>query len=345
MSDAESADKKRNKLGYQRISIACDDDAEQRCQNCIRLKKECVFYPVDQQAAIDARSEASSKAGVPSGPSSTVSSSPTQLANRQLNTTGQHYGSSYHNATVDSPGSFQGIPIPPGSNIPPQGNRHMVDNGAMRSDRLIGGYAPPEFGYSHRESPSWNPQEYGAHPQAVPVAGTASMPPQFARYGNVPGDSAPFPGSMEQQPQSARPADTMGYPSEHLQQWQQQQAHQPVRSMSFPDYPNHNAYNHPVYPIDQQAPGSYVQRHPQPQSQRHDPRLVPMAPPHQVPVEHHQQYMVPHDQRGAGMPVVPGYHPQQQMPPNWYHDPSSFGHGGEEETRDSGYGGYQGRHG
>jgi len=53
-------DKRRNKLGYQRISIACshcrrrkircvlaEADDMGRCNNCIRLKKECVFYPVD----------------------------------------------------------------------------------------------------------------------------------------------------------------------------------------------------------------------------------------------------------------------------------------------------------
>ena len=72
-----AAEKRRNKLGYHRTSIACsmisrpfvDDltdalghcrrrkirclldekDPHGRCQNCIRLKKECNFHPVDQQ--------------------------------------------------------------------------------------------------------------------------------------------------------------------------------------------------------------------------------------------------------------------------------------------------------
>lgn len=80
---AALAEKKRNKLGYHRTSVACGktfplqtgcrcvrdrsntvlahcrrrkirclvapDDPQNRCQNCIRLKKECHFYPVDQQ--------------------------------------------------------------------------------------------------------------------------------------------------------------------------------------------------------------------------------------------------------------------------------------------------------
>ncbi|KAL9089204.1 MAG: hypothetical protein Q9159_002675 [Coniocarpon cinnabarinum] len=53
-------EKKRNKLGYHRTSVACghcrrrkircmmpDDDPTGRCSNCIRLKKECNFFPVD----------------------------------------------------------------------------------------------------------------------------------------------------------------------------------------------------------------------------------------------------------------------------------------------------------
>ncbi|TGZ82432.1 hypothetical protein EX30DRAFT_370538 [Ascodesmis nigricans] len=95
-----SADKRRNKLGYHRTSVACGmivpaivpaafpatageyvtvtdstwlghcrrrkircllakDDAQGRCSNCIRLKKECNFYPVDSS---DRRPRSSSKA-------------------------------------------------------------------------------------------------------------------------------------------------------------------------------------------------------------------------------------------------------------------------------------------
>ncbi|CAZ80559.1 unnamed protein product [Tuber melanosporum] len=55
-----STDKRRNKLGYHRISVACGhcrrrkirciaakDDPSGRCSNCIRLKKDCNFYPVE----------------------------------------------------------------------------------------------------------------------------------------------------------------------------------------------------------------------------------------------------------------------------------------------------------
>lgn len=65
---ALSAEKRRNKLGYHRTSVACGHcrrrkircipapaDPQNRCSNCIRLKKECNFYPVDQQPQPDTR--------------------------------------------------------------------------------------------------------------------------------------------------------------------------------------------------------------------------------------------------------------------------------------------------
>ncbi|WYZ34448.1 hypothetical protein EsH8_I_000724 [Colletotrichum jinshuiense] len=75
-----AGDKKRNKLGYHRTSVACGHcrrrkircipspvDVQGRCINCIRLKKECSFHPVDQPPPpqmADARSKAPSRASV-----------------------------------------------------------------------------------------------------------------------------------------------------------------------------------------------------------------------------------------------------------------------------------------
>ncbi|KAH6660572.1 hypothetical protein BKA67DRAFT_653742 [Truncatella angustata] len=57
-----AGEKKRNKLGYHRTSVACThcrrrkircipyvNDPQGRCQNCIRLKKECTFHSVGQE--------------------------------------------------------------------------------------------------------------------------------------------------------------------------------------------------------------------------------------------------------------------------------------------------------
>ncbi|KAI5295020.1 hypothetical protein KEM52_002587 [Ascosphaera acerosa] len=103
---AHASDKKRNKLGYHRTSVACsewfevckgprpqnaagkrenltDNQASSalaahcrrrkircvpsgssgRCENCIRLKKECRFHPVDQQPPSDRKGHGTSKPG------------------------------------------------------------------------------------------------------------------------------------------------------------------------------------------------------------------------------------------------------------------------------------------
>lgn len=69
------AEKRRNKLGYHRTSVACGhcrrrkircllapDDPQNRCANCIRLKKDCNFFPVDQQPQLEGRPRTSSRA-------------------------------------------------------------------------------------------------------------------------------------------------------------------------------------------------------------------------------------------------------------------------------------------
>ncbi|KAG6002788.1 hypothetical protein E4U21_002778 [Claviceps maximensis] len=87
---ASAAEKKRNKLGYHRTSIACrqiaghcrrrkirciaSPDTPNRCVNCIRLKKECSFYPVDQQPGPETRLKAASRQSGDPGASSTSSS-------------------------------------------------------------------------------------------------------------------------------------------------------------------------------------------------------------------------------------------------------------------------------
>ncbi|KAL4951268.1 hypothetical protein BDW69DRAFT_41736 [Aspergillus filifer] len=87
--DPSAADKKRNKLGYHRTSVACvhcrrrkirclvaSDDAQGRCENCIRLRKECQFFPVDQQPPMEKKSRPSSRIGAMGTDPSTASSSP-----------------------------------------------------------------------------------------------------------------------------------------------------------------------------------------------------------------------------------------------------------------------------
>lgn len=115
-SDAASSlsEKRRNKLGYHRTSVACgmcpctfelygfanlcpavhcrrrkircllaSEDPQNRCSNCIRLKKECNFFPVDQQPQNERRPRTGSKMEGQSGAGSvSSSSSPIVTGNR-----------------------------------------------------------------------------------------------------------------------------------------------------------------------------------------------------------------------------------------------------------------------
>ncbi|CAH0049534.1 unnamed protein product [Clonostachys solani] len=79
-----AGEKRRNKLGYHRTSVACNhcrrrkircipspSDFHGRCTNCIRLKKECSFIPTDQQASEQSRSyDPHSDGGIASNTSS-----------------------------------------------------------------------------------------------------------------------------------------------------------------------------------------------------------------------------------------------------------------------------------
>ncbi|KAK8095284.1 hypothetical protein PG999_013306 [Apiospora kogelbergensis] len=100
-----SNEKRRNKLGYHRTSVACDAAARTdpqsqghcrrrkircilqpadpggRCMNCIRLKKECSFFPVDQQPP--------SLPGAKQGARSSVGSKITSASSSPALTTGQ----------------------------------------------------------------------------------------------------------------------------------------------------------------------------------------------------------------------------------------------------------------
>ncbi|KFA63193.1 hypothetical protein S40285_03257 [Stachybotrys chlorohalonatus IBT 40285] len=81
-------EKKKNRLGYHRISIACTHcrrrkircitsrDDQAHCVNCIRLKKECIFNPVTPPAPMDSFSKFAPRAPSSSRMLKSSSSSP-----------------------------------------------------------------------------------------------------------------------------------------------------------------------------------------------------------------------------------------------------------------------------
>lgn len=84
-----TSNKPRNKLGYHRTSVACGhcrrrkircllapDDPTGRCANCIRLKKECNFYPVEHNPDMPQSQTGGSKDGSVGQPATPTNSSP-----------------------------------------------------------------------------------------------------------------------------------------------------------------------------------------------------------------------------------------------------------------------------
>ncbi|OAQ72526.1 fungal Zn binuclear cluster domain-containing protein [Pochonia chlamydosporia 170] len=128
---SSTGEKKRNKLGYHRTSIACSHcrrrkirciaspDVPNRCVNCIRLKKECSFYPVDQQPGTDTRPKAPSRqTGGPTASSASSSpavgtgspaGTPSAVMGSGINMTGSH-GPNTDYFSSDASVSPNGIP-------------------------------------------------------------------------------------------------------------------------------------------------------------------------------------------------------------------------------------------
>ncbi|KAF4537403.1 Zn2 cys6 DNA-binding protein [Lasiodiplodia theobromae] len=159
-----NSDKRRNKLGYHRTSVACGhcrrrkircllapDDAQGRCSNCIRLKKECNFYPVEQQNPGESRSQAAKRGSVSQVASSSSSSSP-----RPSNTSG-------HDA-IEEYSSFQ-----PMAGEPPPGFAVTSDmDGPL--DMKPGGTIPQQSSFPY--SPNFDVASWGqGYPSQTPSDG------------------------------------------------------------------------------------------------------------------------------------------------------------------------------
>ncbi|KAJ5612094.1 hypothetical protein N7510_005288 [Penicillium lagena] len=253
-----SSDKKRNKLGYHRTSVACGhgnqivdgfahtsytvhcrrrkirclvaaDDTQGRCENCIRLRKECQFFPVDQQPPVEKKSRPSSRIETPTTdrPVTTpIASSPTTNLGPDsvetfypyqpipLNTSGQ-------DMTSFSVDSFSGNPMPgfaadramgPG-NFP--GHPSMDpgvpwDEFTTMSDPTMIAQMPTGKGQMMNMAPNaWNP---GTIPSGLPSA--PPMTGQTQQMNTHPTFTLQPDGSMW--PMPSGPSRAMSYPGQEI---------------------------------------------------------------------------------------------------------------------------------
>ncbi|KAL2428995.1 hypothetical protein ABEF95_011256 [Exophiala dermatitidis] len=182
------AEKRRNKLGYHRTAVACGhcrrrkircmpafDDPAGRCQNCIRLKKECQFFPVDQQNPGPGRRVRSATKSTEGGPNEADSFLPVSSPGMILRT-----GSFEHLDPIDSP--MNTPPMSRGS--PGYSDFHPVTRSMSGSGF---DYANP-YGYPQQPQPQQQHQIMDRSPFTTPLSGSqandSSSAPFYPQYGH-----------------------------------------------------------------------------------------------------------------------------------------------------------------
>ncbi|KAK0934667.1 hypothetical protein LTR48_004084 [Friedmanniomyces endolithicus] len=307
MSDSDS-DKKRNKLGYQRISIACahcrrrkirciisDGDSHQRCQNCIRLKKDCAFYAVDQQAAMEGRPETSATLLAGSGPSSIVSLSPPNMGmDRPL--ASAHDFPAFSAVPSNAPSTYDRLPLEPGSALLGQQTpQHFLPT---EPDPRLAGFVQPNHTYrAETDTRSWSASAAlessggggggGSRLLARRAEGSAQM---YARYthsaGNVRADFAPYPAAAVAATEPTRTQNAFhrlqggGDYTPNNREGMQWEPSQPSGRSTLP-YAQIEHQQPPHHPHHQQ-------QHQQQQQQQQPPYQPPFRPDQRVhPMQHY----------------------------------------------------------
>ncbi|CRK19736.1 hypothetical protein BN1708_000401 [Verticillium longisporum] len=171
---ALAADKRRNKLGYHRTSVACGhcrrrkircipstSDVQGRCVNCIRLKKECSFFPVDQQPTADTRPKAPSRA---STSSKMDSASPSPALAPRHAPEGLSTGLQY--SPLDVPGA---------QNVAPQLGMKITDaEGYSSESKLPSSASSRHFDMGGPQMQNWMAAEGSPNPATRPLDSNAS---------------------------------------------------------------------------------------------------------------------------------------------------------------------------
>ncbi|KAK4186139.1 hypothetical protein QBC35DRAFT_282586 [Podospora australis] len=221
-------EKRRNKLGYHRTSVACGhcrkrkircipspNDTSGRCANCIRLKKDCSFFPVDQQPPQDTRQKSASRSSV--GPKITsASSSPAMQTGMPSDMHGQH---AYPHLTMPS---VQNMPPP----MKPSGSESYPPDSKMPSSAS----SSRSYEYGHQGVPNWmsadtspsssKPSDLNTTWRSFPAE--SPITPAFSPYTpHAPPPSATWSASVGSESSSRDDGGWSSYPAP------------PARSMSF----------------------------------------------------------------------------------------------------------------
>ncbi|KAF7183907.1 hypothetical protein CNMCM7691_004329 [Aspergillus felis] len=309
-----SADKKRNKLGYHRTSVACvhcrrrkirclvaADDAQGRCENCIRLRKECQFFPVDQQPPVEKKSRPNSRLESASTDPSTTSSSPPTMGG------GPDHSESF----------FPYQPMPLDASQDASGFHATSFPGNPMSSFVPGS---TDFAAAPALEPSVPWDEYTTISDPQLLSAMAAGKPQMM---NMPPNAwSPGPNNMVPMPPNAAMATTPTVPSQSqpispVQAYTMQPdgsvwpvPQPPARSMTFPvqqemaSYPNPSQFGQQMHPDLKRRMTSPGQGYP-------GPPVNPQSPP---PVELQATTV---SMSYPGQPAAmgyPGWHDINSMP-------------------------------
>ncbi|KAK4153426.1 Halotolerance protein 9 [Chaetomidium leptoderma] len=241
-----AGDRRRNKLGYHRTSVACghcrrrkircvpsQNDVQGRCINCIRLKKECSFFPVDQQPPVDTRQKSGSRSSV--GPKvASASSSPSMQPGIPSDMHGQQQP--YPQLTMPSIQHMAPPMKPSGSDSYPSDSKSKSSNPSSCSVTVqylqVPSSASSTRGYEYGQHgmPNWmsadtspsssKPSDMNATWRSYP--GDSPITPAFSPYTpHAPPPSATWSASVGSEPSSRDDIAWSSYPAP------------PPRSMSF----------------------------------------------------------------------------------------------------------------
>ncbi|KAL5116071.1 hypothetical protein ACEQ8H_006083 [Pleosporales sp. CAS-2024a] len=229
-----TSNKPRNKLGYHRTSVACGhcrrrkircllahDDPQGRCSNCIRLKKDCNFYPVDHNPDAPPSQILGSKDTSPVPPLTPAASSPRH----------PHPGDKTI-ADFRAPYPILSSAIPnPNYNF--QAESEIDIHHGLKSSHMPA--QQPAFSYPHPIDTQWPPV-----PAFLPSSTVAESPQSSTSYWRQSPSTAPSAYGSESNvsggrtPAAMSTSSTMSYGHSDSHPWGQQPPFQPpTRSMSY----------------------------------------------------------------------------------------------------------------
>ncbi|KAI4744977.1 hypothetical protein E4T50_04631 [Aureobasidium sp. EXF-12298] len=302
-------DKRRNKLGYQRISIACshcrrrkircvlaEGDDMGRCNNCIRLKKECVFYPVDSAGGPESRAQTKG-----SKDSSVISNSPPEMHPPGSKLEHDHEMSRFPHLASNAPPEYGSVDPSTGLGIS-TGSKE-IPSVVMMSFILTNSPAPvaSEFAFARPGYPAIYTNDMSATEPPTPVHWNSSQMGDYSNYSTT----------AEHSP-NVYPS--FSFPSQRDEYGLQQP---PLRSMSYghiePQLQGFAPAANSINTQDQALPTTTL--HLSTQELRHEPTMTPigMYPP-QWGFYQQQQHQPPmgmdYSSRHDSLPTQ-WYHPQQ----------------------------------